>query len=51
MSHDPMTLIALSGYGRDSDKALAREAGFDGHLVKPVDYATLTQLLATLAPR
>jgi PAS domain S-box-containing protein len=42
-------LIAISGYGRDTDKALAREAGFDAHLLKPLDFdeleRTLTQLL------
>ena len=30
-------LIALTGYGQESDRRRAREAGFDQHLVKPVD--------------
>jgi CheY-like chemotaxis protein len=30
------TLIAISGYGQDEDRRLAREAGFDHHLVKPI---------------
>jgi CheY-like chemotaxis protein/anti-sigma regulatory factor (Ser/Thr protein kinase) len=30
-------LIALTGYGQESDRARAREAGFDEHLTKPVD--------------
>jgi len=30
-------LIAVTGYGREQDKRRAREAGFDDHLVKPVD--------------
>lgn len=35
--HDPrMRLIALTGYGRESDRALSKTAGFDAHLVKPV---------------
>lgn len=34
-------LIALTGYGRKSDLELTAEAGFDGHLVKPFDYAQL----------
>jgi two-component system CheB/CheR fusion protein len=38
-------LIALTGYGQPSDRAAAREAGFDGHLVKPVDFDTLVALL------
>ena len=37
---DPATasvrLVALTGYGRDTDRQLAEEAGFDVHLVKPV---------------
>jgi PAS domain S-box-containing protein len=40
LREDPGTscshLIALTGYGRDSDRQLAEEAGFDLHLVKPV---------------
>jgi len=34
-------LIALTGYGRDSDLARTRAVGFDAHLVKPVDVGTL----------
>jgi CheY-like chemotaxis protein len=44
-----MFLVALSGYGREQDKARAREAGFDAHLTKPVDIHALEALLA--APR
>ena len=43
-----MVLIALTGYGQEEDKRLSREAGFDSHLVKPVDLAALLQLLASL---
>jgi len=32
-----MYLIALTGYGQPADRAAARDAGFDGHMVKPVD--------------
>ncbi len=38
-------LIATTGWGQPSDKEQSREAGFDHHLVKPVDAATLLQLL------
>ena len=38
-------LIALTGYGRESDRQLAREAGFDLHLVKPVEPLELQKLL------
>ena len=41
-------LVALTGWGQDSDRKASREAGFDAHLVKPVDDATLTTLLADL---
>ena len=40
------TLIAVSGYGQDSDRRRSREAGFDQHLVKPVDPEELLGLLA-----
>src|SRR5262245_10839281 len=40
-------LVAVSGYGQDEDRHRARQAGFDHHLVKPAEIATLTSLLAT----
>jgi PAS domain S-box-containing protein len=39
-------LVALTGYGRDEDRRQARAAGFDEHLVKPIDPDTLERLLA-----
>jgi signal transduction histidine kinase/CheY-like chemotaxis protein len=39
-------LLALTGYGRADDRTRALEAGFDHHLVKPVDPELLQQLLA-----
>ena len=39
-------MIAVSGYGRESDRQLSRAAGFDDHLVKPVDLEKLTALLS-----
>jgi len=41
-----MMLIALTGWGQEADRQRSRDAGFDGHLVKPVDYAALMKLLA-----
>ncbi len=38
-------LIAVTGYGSDEDRRKAKEAGFDHHLTKPADPATLLQLL------
>ena len=40
-----MRLVALTGYGQESDVLLAREAGFDAHLLKPVDLDQLEKLL------
>ncbi len=40
------SLIALSGYGREEDRRRAREAGFDLHLTKPVDFARLREIIA-----
>ena len=39
-------LIACTGYGRDQDARQITEAGFDGHLVKPVSAADLERILA-----
>ena len=41
-------LIAMSGYGQPSDKQRAQDAGFDTHLVKPVDPEDLVALLASI---
>jgi CheY-like chemotaxis protein len=38
-------LIAATGWGQEDDRRQSTEAGFDHHLVKPVDFATLTKLL------
>ncbi len=42
-------LVALTGWGQDEDRRRSQEAGFDAHLVKPVDNAVLSKLLAELA--
>jgi two-component system CheB/CheR fusion protein len=41
-----LVLAAVTSYGRARDKARAREAGFDHHLVKPVDADTLLEFVA-----
>ncbi len=43
---DQAVLVALTGYGAEEDRRRSREAGFDAHLVKPVDLGTLQELLA-----
>jgi signal transduction histidine kinase len=40
-------LVALTGWGQDIDRRRSREAGFDMHLVKPIDPATLCDMLVT----
>jgi PAS domain S-box-containing protein len=40
-------LVAVTGWGQDSDRQRTRNAGFDHHLVKPVNPETLTALLNT----
>lgn len=42
-----MCLVALTGRGRDEDRQLAVGAGFDQHLIKPIDAAVLQALLAS----
>ena len=46
---DRPTLIALTGYGSDKDRARTKEAGFDAHMVKPVEPAELQTKLRELA--
>jgi CheY-like chemotaxis protein len=43
-----MVLVALTGYGADSDKARSEAAGFDYHLVKPVEFETLKEVISEL---
>ncbi|MFO0957666.1 MAG: response regulator [Isosphaeraceae bacterium] len=47
----PPTLIALTGYGQDRDRQLARDAGFARHLTKPVDFDQLMGALGEAFPR
>ncbi|MBA2674204.1 MAG: hybrid sensor histidine kinase/response regulator, partial [Ramlibacter sp.] len=41
-------LVALTGYGQAADRERALQAGFDRHLVKPVDICELAHYLASL---
>jgi len=43
-----VTLLALTGWGQEADRRRSSEAGFDLHLVKPLDVAKLSELLANL---
>ena len=44
-----ITLVALTGWGLEDDKRLATEAGFDRHVVKPVEAPILREILASVA--
>ncbi|HEY3098037.1 MAG TPA: PAS domain S-box protein [Methylomirabilota bacterium] len=46
--HQPQRLVALTGYGQPEDRERALRAGFDDHLVKPVDPDRLAELLQHL---
>jgi PAS domain S-box-containing protein len=43
---DKVRLVALTGWGSDEDRRRARAAGFDCHLVKPVELSSLRDILA-----
>jgi len=40
------TLVALTGWGQESDRKRSRDAGFDTHCIKPLDPQRLSMLLA-----
>jgi CheY-like chemotaxis protein len=44
-------LVALTGWGQEEDRRRSQEAGFDHHLVKPVDLSALQELLAQAQPQ
>ena len=44
-------LVAMTGYGQETDRQLSRESGFDHHLVKPVDFDKLKEILATISEK
>ena len=43
-----ITLIAQTGWGRDEDRELSRQAGFQHHLIKPIDHQLLEKLLGEI---
>jgi CheY-like chemotaxis protein len=45
MPHQPRRLIALTGYGMPEDRSACLEAGFDDHIVKPIDIDRLLSLI------
>lgn len=47
-THQGIALVALTGYGQESDRQRTQDAGFDRHVVKPVPPAQITAILRTL---
>lgn len=43
-----VVLVALTGWGQEEDRRRSSDAGFDGHLVKPVDFDRLMNVLANI---
>jgi CheY-like chemotaxis protein len=43
-----IAVLALTGWGQDEDRRKSKEAGFNGHLVKPVEHAALMEMLADI---
>lgn len=43
-------IVAVTGWGQESDRQQSRAAGIDHHVLKPADPAALQELLATVAP-
>ncbi len=44
-AHRSTLIVAVTGYGQDEDRRKSKEAGFDHHLVKPLDYPHLETLM------
>jgi len=47
---DAVMIVAITGWGQEDDRRRAREAGFDHHFTKPVDYEALLELIEGEAP-
>jgi CheY-like chemotaxis protein len=43
-----LLLVALTGWGQEEDRQRSKDAGFDTHMVKPVDFDALLKLVASL---
>jgi DNA-binding response OmpR family regulator len=46
-----MSIVALTGWGLEEDHRKSKDAGFDHHLIKPVELAVLTNVLAECSAR
>jgi len=50
-AHAGAVFVALTGYGQQRDRELSQQAGFDYHLVKPVEIGKLTQILGSVGEK
>ncbi len=48
--HD-IVLVAITGYGQESDRQHSREAGFDHHLIKPADFNEVLRILSSVSEK
>jgi len=46
-----IVLVAMTGYGQQTDRRISQESGFDHHLVKPTDFGKVQQILATISEK
>lgn len=46
-----VVLVALTGYGQESDRKRSQEAGLDHHLVKPMDFSKVQAILLAVAEK
>jgi PAS domain S-box-containing protein len=49
--NEKVVLVAMTGYGQETDRKLSKEAGFDHHLVKPADFDKVKQILAAVVAK
>jgi CheY-like chemotaxis protein len=46
--HHGIVLVAMTGYGHETDRRRSQQAGFDHHLTKPADFGKVLQILTTV---
>ena len=46
-----VVLVAMTGYGQDADRQRSQEVGFNAHMVKPVDFGKVLEILATVSEK
>jgi CheY-like chemotaxis protein len=49
--HKSIVLVAMTGYGQETDRQLSQEAAFDHRLIKPADFRQVRGILATVSEK